>query len=479
MARPTLPLLTATLCLLCASLLSFAALGHTARLHPDEAFYLTIARHAAVNGDWNFTAEALDKPPLTYYLNALMLASGAVRPDTNGVLQLDPLTGEFVGRLVSLWSSVLWVAVMMRWVFDHKPQHAAVIAAGALALLSPLRIVFAPTAFTDMPMLFFGTLALSLAYRRREFGAGLCFFLSLAAKPQTLFYSPLLLFLWADRRSLMRHPRAALRQLAKLLTPLILGISVLYGWDQMRVMTGAASFYALGQQHYTPTQITAIMDYPARIGQLWQTLQYTFGHGIITGLWMLLGIGAAERYRVRSSVPYSLWIASFLGIHLALTLNLFDRNQLVLLPILIIWLATRIRWRSSHLLLFIVMIGCSVQAWRGDLPIGGDDGRHQGIDQLADYLNQKPVATVLYDPWLDWELDYYLGQWTNKRRVFYPTPELLVRDALALNEREPRYFIVPDWVTVQAWLTALEAAQFTVSLDQRIQRFRVYQLLPP
>jgi hypothetical protein len=72
-----------------------------------------------------------------------------------------------------------------------------------------------------------------------------------------------------------------------------------------------------------------------------------------------------------------------------------------------------------------------------------------------------------------------MGQWTNKRRVYYPTPQALARGALALDEEETRYFIAPRTVDTDAWLTALEDAEFAVQFEREIAGFRVYALIPP
>jgi hypothetical protein len=89
------------------------------------------------------------------------------------------------------------------------------------------------------------------------------------------------------------------------------------------------------------------------------------------------------------------------------------------------------------------------------------------------------VATVIYDRWLGWELGYYLGQWHDKRMVYYPTPDLLVKDALRLCEIGPRYFPAPAAQSVGPWLDALREAGIEVDRTFSNEGFVVYRLLPP
>ena len=112
------------------------------------------------------------------------------------------------------------------------------------------------------------------------------------------------------------------------------------------------------------------------------------------------------------------------------------------------------------------------------LPIGGDGGGYDGIDELARYLDDKPVATVIYDPWLGWELGYYLDVWHNKRRVHFPSPQELVRSALDLDEIGDRYLVAPGDLRHDEWLQALTAAGFAVKLDYERDPFVVYRLSP-
>jgi 4-amino-4-deoxy-L-arabinose transferase-like glycosyltransferase len=469
-------LVRSTIFLLLAAFFSFLALGHARRFHPDEAYYMTSARNAAVNGDWWLLAEPVDKPPLTFYLNALSLVCCAVESDANGVLQLDAIKGEFAGRFPSLLLSSLLVAVVMKLAKTLTKNDKAATIAGLLVALSPLRIVFAATAFTDMPMLCFGVLALLMAARGKAAWAGFWFIFAFAAKPQVVFYLPLLLIL-----IFLRNRRLA--PTIRFFAMVSLGAGILWLWDAARVGQGAESIWLLGQSHYTATSLTPLNDYLVRFLEFWKTVQYSFGHGLITAALVVFAF-VFSKQRI-----FSLWLVGFAALHLVLTLNLFDRNLILVLPITAIMLGSAVANTQKHMptkKIFAPLFLCFcalcffafIAAW-GNLPIGGDDGRHDGINELADYLNSKSVATVIYDTWLDWELDYYMGQWTDKRRVFYPSPDLLLVDALALDEIGSRYFIVPRWIEENAWLGVLREGGFSVRLDHEFENFRVWELIPP
>ncbi|MEL7434813.1 MAG: hypothetical protein AAFN11_12785, partial [Chloroflexota bacterium] len=434
-------LLMETACILLAVFFSYLALGNAGRFHPDEAYYMTSARHAAVNGDWLFLAEPIDKPPLTYYANALALVLFAIETDADGVLQLDPLKGEFVGRMVSLWASIILVAVVIRLARRLSPHPNTGWIAGFMVALSPLRIVFAPTAFTDMPMLLFAVLALWMSIQKKPLWTGFWLILACWAKPQVIFYAPLCFVLLLTSVPTQKYLRTSLF----FVLPIFIGIGLLALWDSTRITNGIDGFFTLGRTRYTPTTLTEISDYPQRLWLWWQTTQYLAGHAIITIAGFVLIVLSIRRYladELSRLVCLWLWVVAFIGVHMVLTLNLFDRNQLVLLPIFVVLCTESIAYlhenyhigRIGWIALGLCLLVFAGQASFRYYPIGSDDGRHAGIHDLAQTLNDKPVATVIYDTWLDWELDYYMGQWTDKRRVFYPTPALLIEDALILDE---------------------------------------------
>jgi hypothetical protein len=167
------------------------------------------------------------------------------------------------------------------------------------------------------------------------------------------------------------------------------------------------------------------------------------------------------------------------------SLNLYDLYWLLLVPGMALLTADSILAPSPQSVTFqqiakiIFFVALFFSAILERPAIGSDKGRYTGIDELANYLNAKPIATVIYDRWLGWQLGYYMGQWTNKRRVYFPTPYALAQGAAALDETGTRYLIAPVWEDVDAWLAGLRAAQFAVLLETRIAQFEVYAIVPP
>ena len=178
-----------------------------------------------------------------------------------------------------------------------------------------------------------------------------------------------------------------------------------------------------------------------------------------------------------------LYITGFLGAHVALRFNLYDRYLLLILPLLIVLAAGRVARaspsRGLRMGLAALLIAGGLWSLNGDSIIGSRRGASAGIDRLAAHLNAKPVAAVIYDPWLGWELGYYLGQWHDKRRVHYPTAGALAAGALALDEIGDRFFVALVDQPHEAWLAALRTAGFGIAVDYERDRFIVYRLTVP
>jgi 4-amino-4-deoxy-L-arabinose transferase-like glycosyltransferase len=137
------------------------ALIQDIRFHPDEAFYSTFARAAALNGDWWFSG-ALDKPPLVLYLNALS--------------QVFVGDSELAARLPGALASILLLPIiyaLAKSLYKHTGDTPLPMIALLLTALSPFALAFSATALTDGPMLLFMALALWMLARNRWGWSGL------------------------------------------------------------------------------------------------------------------------------------------------------------------------------------------------------------------------------------------------------------------------------------------------------------------
>ena len=475
------------LLLLLAGALQFQQLGRAMRFHPDEAYFMTFARSAAVNGDWLLPG-ALDKAPLTIYLSAISMVATGLFADDNGVLHLDPLQGEFAARLPNVMLALLLVGLMMRLSGVVFRDELAALLAGLLTALSPYLLAFGASAFTDMGLLFFYVLTLYCLAQRRFAAAGLALGLAFWCKQQAIFILPLAALLFLMQFTAARPRRAAgLRQALLLCLPLTLLALLLFLWDAARPET---SLFLLGSANNLPQEwLAEPAQWTSRLLEWARLGAWLLGPPIVTATLLGLGIlgrfaaGAAPRKQSDTRI-YLIYIVAYITLHSALAFNQYDRYLLLVLPPLILVLSGHLpalfrrarNYKSLWLSLALVLVFIALCSLRLGLPIGGDRGAHDGINDLARALNSKPVATVIYDPWLGWELAYYMGQWSDKRRVHYPTAEALVAGALELDEVGDRYLAAPVDRGHEDWAAALEAAGFALSIDYRLDRFVVYRL---
>lgn len=479
-------LFAATGWLFLAAALQFHQLGRLdLRFHPDEAYFMTFARGAAVNGDWLLPG-ALDKPPLTIYASAISMVATGLAADQAGVLHLDPLRGEFSARLPNVMLAIMLTALMMRLAHAACRSETAALTAGLLTALSPFMLAFGATAFTDMGLLFFATLALLYIVCQRFGAAGIALGLAFCCKQQALLFLPLLCLLLlcqgADRAALMRR---ALR----LTLPLSLMVLLLLLWDAVRPET---SIFLLGAVNNLPAQwLAPPADWLPRLLDWARLGAWLLGPPLVTAA--LLGLTALGRIygsSASSAQNYAraclLYVAAYLVLHSVLAFNQYDRYLLLVLPPLTLLVAGNLPpllarvhwWKRLSLPLAIALVIFAVWSLRGGLPIGGDRGRYAGIDDLARLINSKPVATVIYDPWLGWQLAYYLGPWSDKRRVHYPTADALAAGAMALDELGDRYLVAPGDRPHEHWARTLAAAGFALAVDYEQDRFILYRVSP-
>jgi len=470
------------LLLLGASFAQFHQLTSDLRFLPDEAFFMTFARGAAVNGDWLLPG-SLDKPPLAIYFSAWSMVAFAIRADAEGVLQLDAHIGEFAGRLPNVYLAILFTALMMRLARRMVSCRWEALLAGLLAAFSPYLRAYGASAYTDMSLLFWSAAALYLALKDRWALAGAALGLAFWSKQQTAFVVPLIVMILAARGAWRRD------WLTLGLTLAGFGAALLI-WDNARP---EASIFLQAAVNNAPTSwLVNPFSWLERFADWLGIGLWLLGPPLLTGV-MLAGAAfgsmksRGERTGRRPSLEMErvllLYIIGFLGAHVALQFNLYDRYLLLILPPLIMLAAGTVARaspsRGLRLGLAALLIAGGLWSLNGNSIIGSNWGASAGIDRLADHLNAKPVAAVIYDPWLGWELGYYLGQWHDKRRVHYPTAEALAAGALALDEIGERYFVAQVDKPHDAWLAALRAAGFGIAVDYARDRFIVYRLTPP
>ena len=215
------------LLLLFTSFTQFHQLGRDWRFLPDEAFFMTFARNAAVNGDWLLPGP-LDKPPLSIYLSALSMVVVGVTADAGAVLQLDARQGEFAGRLPNALLAIMLAALMMRLAWRlHRCRWTAIFA-GMLTAASPFLLAYGASAFTDMSLLMCSAAALYLALTGRWMPAGVALGLAFWCKQQALLFFPLIALIMLARRA---GPRGWLRACLAL----GVGCAALLIWDGARL----------------------------------------------------------------------------------------------------------------------------------------------------------------------------------------------------------------------------------------------------
>ena len=464
--------------ILLASLLQFHLLTRDSRFHSDEAFFMTFARGAAVQGDWLLSG-SLDKPPLSIYLSALSMIAVGNSADAAGVLQLDVYAGEFAAALPNVMLALLFTALMMRLAWKRYRDWPSACLAGLLSAASPYLAAFGAAAFTDMSLLFFALVAFYFAGRRRWAWAGLALGLAFWGKQQAIFVAILLALL------LIRE-RAGRRDWLRFSLPLGAAVLALLAWDAARP---EASIFLQAAANNAPDQLLALPGvWLGRLAHLLGAALWLPGPPAVT-LLLLVGAGFAAYRRpglLRSDRGLMAALGLYLAIHVIFGFRLYDRFLLLLLPLLILPVARGLAalgeiyaHRKPRLIVLAAILLGAVGTFNGETPVIRGRAAYAGIDQLADYLNSKPVATVIYDRWLGWQLDYYLGTWHDKRRVYHPAADALVADALRLDETGARYFTSPLALPYEPWIDALHDAGFAQEVDYRSDRFIAFRLLPP
>ncbi|MFN2227720.1 MAG: ArnT family glycosyltransferase, partial [Anaerolineae bacterium] len=503
------------------------------RFLEDEALYGYWGLQIATGADPMLDQEPVDKPPLYPYTLALSF------------LALGP--NETAARLPSLLASVAGIALVYALGRALYADAVLGLLAALLLALSPFDLLFASTAFTDPLMTAWVLGALLAAARGRPGTAGLLAGLAAATKQQGLFFLPLVVAVLAlaltrlpkfrlrDRnrsvytgppkspalalsqetlevfdREQGRLPRRRLGPWPRFGFAFAAVAAVVIAWGLARVQR--PGFFAQSLISYGglgPAQPQALG--PRAVA--WLELLSGFWGGALAALLavaLLALLGAAwvrgraghspgQTARRRIDGLLAGFLAVFLLLHWLVGFQVWDRYLLGLVPLAAL-LAARLllgavrlvpvgRWRPAAatalaLLLLATLARPVALAAGSELPLGGDHGAYDGIDQLAAFLRaEAPPGAVVYHYWLGYHYHFYLHG-APLRLHWYPDPADLVHDA-TVYRREPRYIAFPSFRDGGQAQAALAAAGIELLPVYETHRrdgsvsFRLYRLEGP
>lgn len=449
------PVLLPALVILVGALLRIALLGVDARLHPDEALFAAQARTVVTQGDALLRGADLDKPPLAIYSMALSFAL------------LEP--SEFAARLPNVFASALALAACYRLARALSGDRATALLAALLLALAPFDLAFAATAFTDVQATMWLLVAALLAAGGRWAWAGAASTLMIATKLNAALALPLIVALGLAQTSRESDaPRAVLARLARFAGTLLIGLVLLALWDAAR---SPQSFWALNAARNNPGRLIRSDELLPRLEAWGGWLRYITGAPLLNLVLLagaLVHLGHGWRARSRAALSdwlIAIWVVAFLAAHWLIAVNTYDRYLHPLVPFLLLLgargavravRAARIPRAGAIGLLALALVAMSpgvIGALRGELPLGGDQGRHTGIDALAETINRDLSGAVVYENGLGWELAFYLGGSPRAQIVHTPQPEVL---AEAMTGRaDTRYFVAPSASHAAPWLDAL------------------------
>lgn len=401
--------------------------------HPDEALFARWARLVALWRDPLLQTQAVDKPPLLFYLQAFFYP-----------LMATPVA--WVARLPSLVASLLLVSLAGRLTWALYGDALATFVAVAFVALSPFTVQFSATAFTDplMVTLLIGTLVAVAAGRsahgeasdetdvdanghlsfRPQFVAGFLFGLAVISKHQAWLFLPLVAGVGALRG--WGWP-----QWRRWLLGLILPLLALFFWGLVRA--DSPSLWSLQLGNYggiRPAWSWELWPRLADWGRLWALM---LGSPVLAFLLVLaLPVFLAlliyhQDWPTAYDQLFLIYILGYVAVHWFLAVPVWDRYLLPLVPLVGMLLgrflsravdfaapglplATGRRWLLIGVAAVPVLLAmpAALQARQGAFPVGGRPVADGGAAEVAAALVDAPYGTVLYDHWYSWQWRYHL-----------------------------------------------------------------------
>ena len=432
--------------------------------HADEALFSSWARYIAVWRDPLLLTQAVDKPPLLFYLQALFY----------------PLQGpvEWAARLPNYIASILLVPLVVVVVWRLFRRWETAVFAAALVAFSPLHIQFSSSAFTDPLLTTFLFVSIGLQLlganppggliygephllnlpegggdRKRPYISGLFFGLAVLTKHQAWLFLPLLLGLgWV-----LKWRRDWFVWLRGFLPLLFLG----WGWEFWR--NGRLTLISAQVENVGGFQLIERTELLPRLFEWLILFQYVISPLILIGgvAWLLLVIVGKWRkgqLNSRKQLGFLLigsYILAYALFHLIVDIPVWDRYLLPLVPLLTLLIAFSFHqfikgrkienggWLALTVLVTSLMVPQAWQAGNGRLPIGARPFADSGAAHVAGALSDEPYGTVLYDHWYSWHWRYHLFD-KQVHLNWFPDEAALVEDLNIFFDNEfPRYLAIP------------------------------------
>jgi hypothetical protein len=308
--------------------------------------------------------------------------------------------------------------------------------------------------------------------------AGVLLGLATATQVQALIFLPLVIAccVFVLRPSSL----VAFRFLAGLAMP----IATVLVWDRLR---GGTPFWIQQTINYGGIRLIYASEVMPRLVGWASFLPYFFGWPMLialaVGLPLLLIYDLTLKRNEHTPLAMLdvMLVAFALGYFFLLWLTAFpvwDRYIFGLVPVicllvgrlaglLVAWLETRVRSTriaglTAMSLVIVLMLSPALEASQSALPVGGDHGPHDGIDQVANYLRGFPYGTVVYDHWLGWTLRYYL--WDARTYIaYFATPESLAEDLHVFGRTSARLIVFPSDESTTRIERAIAAEGFVLS----------------
>ncbi len=479
-----------------AAVLRFHALFAN-HFHADEALFASWARLIAVWRDPLLQTQGIDKPPLLFYLQAMVY----------------PLFGpvEWVARLPNFVASLLLIPLTAVLAWRISGNRLAGITAALCLALTPLSIQFSATAYID-PLMTTLLVAACVGMARpsnktvssiRPLVAGLCFGLAITAKYQAWLFLPLLLALgWSSGWGRSEWKR----WLVGFGTPLLIlvgwtaargtefslwsqqmsnfgGVRIAWSWELWpRLLAWAKLWYlSLGIPLFVVLTIFIIICVlPGRQRPGYEATPVETGNGDDNDRRIpSLASFRMRRLLARWLQPRALVLFSFtyIFVHWLLAVPVWDRYLLPLMPLVAVAVGCEIGRLSHSNRLFIggsgaiwqiaVLVGVlqlpvALAARQGVFPIGGQPTADQGAAEIGQYLADAPYGTVLYDHWYSWHWRYHFFD----RGVYvswFPHPQALIEDLQVFATAEngaARYVVLPKSAVARPLIRAVGEAGF-------------------